>query len=128
MLSLCSWSGNGNGQTFLILGLLPSGLIRALGDFVQSNLGSVKNFQAPNISKLSSRYLLDTLFNRYLYNDLDLAGPFFCHLLRIETLDKCFSHDTVEEIIDSLVRIFFSLPASREISFCFIFPKQLGSQ
>ena len=34
-----------------------------------------------------------------------------CCCFRIETIDKCFSHDTVEEIVDALVSfIFYAMP------------------
>ena len=42
---------------------------------------------------------------------MNIADPSFAIFIRIETLDKCFGHDTVEEIIDALVskKLFYIL-------------------
>lgn len=47
-----------------------------------------------------------TLTAHSIYLTFNLPNFLFCHFVRIEMLDTCFSHDTVEEIINALVSIF----------------------
>lgn len=54
------------------------------------------------VNKAISCFLL-WIFVLYVLHVVNPADFTFAPFIRIETLDKCFSHDTVEEIIDALV-------------------------